>query len=201
VVPEILVENLKQVRSLFDKVDRVTGTILYHIEDRKASRSEERKSSAADRGGTARSARPRLPPVWIKSLQTTRNADGSVEVIVNKVRVVLKPHLGALFLSLAEDTGVSDDEGIGFKTLEQLAARMAEITGGHVLSCETVNKYVYRLRHVLVALAGLTSDVIQTRYRWGRRLAIKRSTLKRGADAGPQAPRWSSQSSNGPAEL
>jgi hypothetical protein len=120
-----------------------------------------------------------VPTVWITSLLTARNPDGSVEIIVNGKRIMLKPHLAALFLALAEDTGVSDDEGVGFKSLDALSARMAKLTGGRILPNGTVNKYVHRLRQDLLALAGLTSDVIQSRYRLGRRLAIKRSTLKK----------------------
>ena len=96
---------------------------------------------------------------------------------------MLKPHLGGLFLALAEDTGVSDDEGVGFKSLDDLAVRAAKHTGGRVLPVASINKYIHRLRRELIAHAGLTSDVIQSRYRFGRRLAIKRSTLTRGSAA------------------
>jgi len=154
--------------------------VLIAMEESRSTQGFDTAGLPAGRRKRRRRSPPRLPTVWIESLLTARNTDGSVEIIVNGTRIVLKPHLGALFLALAEDTGVSDDEGVGFKTLGALSARMAKLTGGRILPDETINKYVHRLRQDLVDVAGLTSDVIQSRHRLGRRLAVRRSTLKQG---------------------
>lgn len=178
-------EKLRRTWSSCDELLTWLSGLMAVIEGMKGTLAGPEKVNELKR---RKRARPRWPPpVWIESLEWTRRPDGSVEVIVNGVRVVLKPYLGALFLALAEDAGVSDDEGVGFKTLEALALRMAEITHGRTLGDKTINKYVHRLRRVLIETAGLTSDVIQSRHRLGRRLAIGRSTIKR-RERGRTAP-------------
>jgi hypothetical protein len=116
------------------------------------------------------------PIVWIAKLKTEQRPDGSLVVFVNNRRPFkLQPHLGALLLALAEDTGLSDDEGVAFKTVGDLAIRMSKRLGTRRLSGDTVNKYVCKLRKELCRRAGLEADVIQTNRRLGRRLAVKRA--------------------------
>ncbi len=173
--------------------------LAWHLDKlaRAASRLEERldalvwrtRRTVAESGAAGRSSRTgRLSPrragrapavehvVWIVKLKTEQRPDGSVIVFLNNRRPFkLQPHLGALLLALAEDTGASDDEGVAFKTVEDLAIRMSKRLGTRRLSGETINKYVCRLRKELYRRAGLEADVIQTNRRLGRRLAVKRA--------------------------
>jgi hypothetical protein len=179
---------------------RLLGDLVWHLEKlaRAASRLEERLDALVwrTRRGVAGSRTPgrgtgSCPPkpahgwrpatvgpvVWIAKLKTEQRPDGSVVVFVNNRRpFVLQPHLGALLLALAEDTGASDDEGVAFKTVSDLAIRMSKRLGTRRLSSDTVNKYVCKLRKELCRRAGLEADVIQTNRRLGRRLAVKRAT-------------------------
>lgn len=178
---------------------KLLGDLAWHLEKlaRAASRLEERldalvwrtrREVANSRCGVMRTAeghqrrpgpKPRVPalePVaWLATLKTELRPDGSLVVFVNNRRpFTLQPHLGALLLALAEDTGVSDDEGVGFKTVSDLAIRMSKRLGTRRLSGDTVNKYVCKLRKELCRRAGLEGSVIQTNRRLGRRLAVKR---------------------------
>ncbi len=124
--------------------------------------------------------RPSVPPAqprpvaWLALKRTTRRADGSVRVAVKGRRAfVLKPHLAAVFLALAEDTGTSTDEGVGFKTLDDLSRRVAKQTARPCLSSATINKYVARLRKELVR-RGIDARVVQVSRRFGRRLALRK---------------------------
>jgi hypothetical protein len=107
--------------------------------------------------------------------------DGSVFVVVKRRRpFVLKPHLGAVFLALAEDPGTSTDEGVGFKTLDDLSRRIAKQPQRPCLSAATINKYVARLRKELVR-RGIDDGVIQVSRRLGRRLALRKAPRRWGS--------------------
>jgi hypothetical protein len=139
-------------------------------------------------GGTAHPPglpAPPRPVAWLALVRTARRTDGSVVVALKGRRpFVLKPHLGAVFLALAEDTGTSTDEGVGFKTLDDLARRIAKQTARPCLSSATINKYVARLRKELVH-RGVHDGAIQVSRRLGRRLALRKTP-----------PRWSSPTPN-----
>ena len=200
VVSGRLLDNLRRTFTECGELHLLVSEVLATIDDQRPVRGAGATDCAESRAGKKRDRRPRLPPVWIRSLWMARNADGSLDAVIDDVPLVLKPHLGALFIALAEDAGVSDDEGVGFKTLDELAAHMAKLTGGRVLPGTTINKYIHKLREKLLALVGLPSDVIQSRHGFGRRLAIKRATLGRGRHARPQATWPSSQASAESAE-
>ena len=178
---------------------KLLGDLIWHMEKlaRAAARLEERldllvwrarrglpsgvpcvandTAKRPRRPGRPWSAAATEPAVWLARLKTEKRPDGSLNVSVNNRRpFVLQPHLGALLLALAEDTGVSDDEGVGFKTVGDLAIRMAKRLGTRRLSADTVNKYICKLRKELSWRAGLDAAVIQTNRRLGRRLALKR---------------------------
>jgi hypothetical protein len=125
----------------------------------------------------AKPAAPR-PVVWLALARTARRDDGSLLVVVKgREPFLLKPHLGALFLALAEDTGSSTDEGVSFKTLDDLSRRVSKHTERPCLSAATVNKYVARLRKELVR-RGIDGRVIQVSRRLGRRLALRKAPFR-----------------------
>lgn len=113
-------------------------------------------------------------PSWIASLETWIRPDGSLAVKIGRCRFVLPPYLGALLLALADSAGEPRDGGVPFKTLADLAVQVAKRTGGRAPSHATLNKYIHRLRQILVRRAGLTGDAIQSHRQFGRRLAIRR---------------------------
>jgi hypothetical protein len=184
---------------------RLLGDLVWHLEKlgRAAARLEERldllvwraRCGLASHREDVSHSSPKRPPKpscrrraadanpveWLSSLKTERRPDGSLVVFVNSHRpFVLQPHLGALLLALAEDTGVGDDEGVGFKTVGDLAIRMAKRLGTRRLPSDTINKYVCKLRKELCRRTGLGAGVIQTNRRLGRRLALRRPTSSSG---------------------
>ena len=179
---------------------RLLGDLIWHLEKvtRSAARLEERldqlvwsarrglhtQAGSLAHGTTLRprrlphhAGRPQRfePTAWLTTLRAERQADGAFVVFINSRRpFLLQPHLGALLLALAEDSGVSDDEGVGFKTVGDLAIRVSKRLGTTRLSSDTINKYVWKLRRELSRRAGLEAGIIQTHRRLGRRLALKR---------------------------
>jgi hypothetical protein len=195
VVSGRLLDNLRRTCAGSGELHLLVCEVLAAIDDQRIARSRNTDKDgvrlSAIRGGPP----PSLPPVWISSLSTTRNPDGSIEVVINGAWLSLKPHLAALFIALAEDSGVAEDEGVGFKTLDELALRMAKLTGGRILPGTTVNKYIHKLRQKFLDIAELPSDVIQSRYPLLRRLAVTSGALLKGWHDGPQATWPSSRAS------
>jgi hypothetical protein len=112
----------------------------------------------------------RLESLWAK-----RQPDGSLWVRVDKGTVFPLPrHLGELLLVLAEDNGVSDDECVGWKTLDDISDRMKVLCGGKRLNRDTLNKYIHQLRKALAIRGGLEHDPVQVSRTKGRRLALRR---------------------------
>jgi hypothetical protein len=166
--------KLRRLLKLYDQMEELLDAICFELR-----RTQGPSATADDRGarrtGGLRGHVPHeLPTQWIKEFETRPRADGSLFVNIDGHHVLLQPHLGALLLSLADDNGLSSDQGVGFKSLGDLAARITKRTGNAPLSDATVNKYVHRLRKQLVTRAGLRAEVIQTNRRLGRRLTLLR---------------------------
>jgi hypothetical protein len=121
----------------------------------------------------------RTPPgaPWISSLTCEDQPNGSVRAVIDGRECVLPGYLGALLQALAEDSGPSRDQCVAFKTLGDLAIRMAKRTGGQPHSAATLNKYAHRLKAYLLDGAGIPRERIQTHPRLGRRLAILRTAV------------------------
>ena len=170
-VPADFVAKLRRLQRLLDRVDGVLDGLLCTL------RCPSKPRIAVTTNDKPAKIRATRPPEWIDQLEASVRADGTVDVVIGKKHFDLQPHLGALFLALAEDTGTSADEGVGFKTMADLSLRIGKRTGGHAPSRDTLNKYIHKLRHVMAERAGLTDDVIQTNRRLGRRLAVKRSAI------------------------
>lgn len=111
--------------------------------------------------------------VRVRSAVAAQRGDGSVWVKVDDARpLLLPPHLGTLWLALAEDTGLSRDEAVAFKSLRALSVRIGKRTGMKGPSANTINKYVCRLRQSLAA-HGVDPEIVQTSRRLGRRVAVR----------------------------
>ncbi|MCX6538602.1 MAG: hypothetical protein NT151_06690 [Acidobacteria bacterium] len=171
--------DLKQLYNIAVRLEERIDDLYWDLHDRHT----DAPASSANDGG--RGPRPRAsgtlrsttaPVAWVSKLTTKQRPDGSLVVSLNgQDPFLLQPHLGALLLALAEDTGLSRDEGVGFKTLRDLSVRIGKHTGGQAPNPDTINKYVCKLRKQLCQ-PGLQGDIIQTNRRLGRRLAVKRSS-------------------------
>jgi hypothetical protein len=170
-VPADFVAKLRRLQSLLDRVDGVIDGLIFTL------RCPDKPRVAVTTCDRPTRLRPARPPEWIEQLEASVRADGTVDVVIDDKHFDLQPHLGALFLALAEDTGSSGDDGVGFKTMADLSVRIGKRTGGHAPSRDTLNKYIHKLRHVIAERAGLPDDCIQTNRRLGRRLAVRRSAV------------------------
>jgi hypothetical protein len=174
-----LLWELKQLHTIAVRLEERIDDLYWDLSRRRAPAP----AAAANDGG--REPRPgargtlwstTAPVAWVTKLTTQQRPDGSLLVSLNgKAPFLLQPHLGALLLALAEDTGMSRDEGVGFKTLRDLSVRIGKLTGGRGPTPDTINKYVCKLRKQLFR-TGLPNAIIQTNRRLGRRLAVKRSS-------------------------
>lgn len=174
-LPADILDKVERLRRIREREDDLIEDILVAVSGSAPRRPEmSADRSPRPRNRSSASAEPRVTVSWIKSVVATERADGSLIVQIDGCRLVLQPYLGALFLALAADSGLSPDEGVAFKSLDDVATRVAKRTGGPPPCNTTVNKYIHRLRQILVQRAGLTSDAIQTSRRFGRRLAIRR---------------------------
>jgi len=174
-VPADFVPKLKRLQNLLGRVDALLDSVLCTLRDPVPTREADRtRDKTHDKPGKPTLPRP---SEWIDELEASVRADGTVDVVIGKKSFDLQPHLGALFLALAEDTGTSGDDGVGFKTMADLSLRIGKQTGGHAPSRDTLNKYIHKLRHVMAERAGLPDEIIQTNRRLGRRLAVRRSGI------------------------
>jgi len=170
-VPADFVPNLRQLQRALDRVDVRIDRIIFAV--RKPDTARSTATANDDQTGTPVTP----PPAWIEHLDAWVRDDGTVDVVIDEKRFSLQPHLGAVFLALAEDTG-GTDEGVGWKTTTDLCTRVSKRTGGPAPPRDRLNKYIHKLKRVLAERAGLTEDVIQTNRRLGRRLAVKRDGVR-----------------------
>ncbi len=165
-VPGDFVVLLGRLRALAAKLEEAADALLFEIaEPRHVDRRDDAPAPTPNPPGhPART--------WVTALSVTEHPGGALLVVANGRKFRLQPHLASLFLALAEDTGPSRDGGVAFKSLGDLAKRLG--ARGGMLSNDTVNKYVFRLRRLLAERAGLPPTVIETNARLGRRLAVTR---------------------------
>ncbi len=172
-LPLDFIDKVDRLMKLLDNIEVLLDDILVDVLGPRRQPRHANTGRENDDGRTPVTA-IRHTPDWISKVVARDRGDGVFIVSIGAFRFQLPPYLAALLLALAEDTGSSPDEGVGFKPLGDLAIRISKHTGNRPLPDETINKYVYRLRTVLVRHAGLTRDAIQTHRAYGRRLAVRR---------------------------
>lgn len=128
-------------------------------------------------GRASRSSR-RPPPVptaepWALKLKLVPRADGGSCLQIDGGRQVsLPPRLTQLVQLLRGDSGRSDDDLLGWRSLDAVATIMARRTQTTVRTA-TVRNWVWRLREALEA-ADYDRRLVQTNKALGVRLAVKR---------------------------
>jgi DNA-binding response OmpR family regulator len=109
-----------------------------------------------------------------QALEIFSHPDGSADVRIDGGRSIkLTPVLAALLSCLAEDTGWSNDDLVGWKTYEQIASFLQAKTG-KTYRRRTVVHHIYRLRDELLRQGGFLHYLIQNNRQYGWRLALKR---------------------------
>ena len=109
------------------------------------------------------------------SLKLVYCADDSAEACIDWGKPVkLTATLAALLEILADkNTGVSDDDLIGWKTYAEVAEALKQKTG-KILDKHAIHQNIYRLRIELMRQRGLSPKLIQTNPRLGLRFALLR---------------------------
>ena len=116
----------------------------------------------------------RLAEAGAHSLEIKLRADGLAEVRIDGgKRFTLPPLLADVLHILAIDNGPSNDDLVGWKTLDEVAILLAKDTGRQVKK-HAVTQNVYRLRKAMFAQGGANPFLIQTSRRRGVRFARRR---------------------------
>lgn len=111
------------------------------------------------------------------SLETKLRADGDFEVRIDGgKRFTLPPLLADVLRILAIDNGPSNDELVGWKTLDEVAILLGKETGRPVKK-HAVTQNVYRLRKAMFAQGGANPYLIQTSRQRGVRFAQRRRAV------------------------
>jgi hypothetical protein len=111
------------------------------------------------------------------ALEIKLRADGAAEVRIDGgKRFTLPPLLADMLRILALDNGPSNDDLVGWKTLDEVAILLAKNTGGQVKK-HAVTQNVYRLRKAMFAQGGANPYLIQTSRRHGVRFARRRRPI------------------------
>jgi len=109
----------------------------------------------------------------VRELVIKRHADGSARVSVDGGKAFsLPPALGDLLAVLAVDSGLTADQLIGWKTLDEVTILLSRKTG-RTLSRHAVSQTVYRLRKAVFERGGVNPYLIQTSRRHGLRFALQ----------------------------
>ena len=108
------------------------------------------------------------------SLEIKPRADGLVEVRIDGgKRFTLPPLLADVLRILAIDDGPSDDELVGWKTLDEVAILLTK-DSGKLFKRHAVTQNIFRLRKAMFAQGGANPFLIQTNRQRGVRFARRR---------------------------
>lgn len=143
----------------------------------------ERVARTRDASSAASSEPPKRPRQMLRgpfdarvcAIDLTRRADDWALVRFDQSgEIALPPILADLLSLLSDDNGISDDELVGWKTLDQVAKDLQK-TSGRPFTRHAVTQQIYRLRRELFTRGGVSPKLIQTNRRRGVRLALMRA--------------------------
>lgn len=179
---ESLVKQVQSLRKRLNSASDVVDTLEVSLRDALRRRAQAR-TGARPPGGRPRRTGPRL-----RSARAGRSAQpravnlsavpgptkGTVTITVDGGRQVrLTPRLAQLLALLVANSILIDNDLVGWKPLDDLAAGLAKKTGGPV-ERHNVTNLIYRLRNELHYQGGYPRELVQTDPRWGARFALKR---------------------------
>ncbi len=111
------------------------------------------------------------------SLEIKQRADGMAEVRIDGGKsFTLSPLLADVLRILAIDNGPSDDDLVGWKTLDEVAILLTKDSGKQFRK-HTVTQNIYRLRKAMFAQGGANPFLIQTNRQRGVRFARRRQPV------------------------
>ena len=116
----------------------------------------------------------RMAEPGVLSLEIKARTDGLAEVRIDAGKqFTLPPMLADLLYTLSIDSGPTDDDLVGWKTLDEVAILLSKKIGKR-FTRHSVTQNIYRLRQELFKRAGANPFLIQTNKRRGVRFALKR---------------------------
>jgi len=108
------------------------------------------------------------------SLEIKPRADGLAEVRIDGGKIfTLSPLLADVLRILAIDNGPSEDDLVGWKTLDEVAILLTKDSGKQFRK-HAVTQNVYRLRKAMFAQGGANPFLVQTNRQRGVRFARRR---------------------------
>jgi len=129
---------------------------------------------AAAAPAAAGSVLRRTAEAGVASIEIEARPDGSFDVSVDGGKAFgLPPALGDLLSILVIDSGHSEDDLVGWKTVDEVAILLAKRIGKPVRR-HAATQHVYRLRRELFARGGVNPFLVQTNRRLGARFALRR---------------------------
>jgi hypothetical protein len=155
--------DLAKLEECFNEDDAKAQAAELYLNERNSSRVQEQLRRVAESGALG--------------LEIKRRSDGVAEVSIDSGQpFTLSPVLADLLYILAVDTGLTTDELIGWKSLDEVAILLGK-KEGRKLARHAVTQSIYRLRRELFNRGGVNPFLVQTN-RWrGVRFALKRKKV------------------------
>ena len=155
--------DLAKLEECFDENTPVARADGPYLNERRGNRVQEQLRRVAEGGAL--------------TLDIKRRADGLAEVRIDDGQpFTLPPVLADLLYILAVDTGLTTDELIGWKSLDEVAILLGK-NEGRKLARHAVTQSIYRLRRELFNRGGINPFLVQTNRRRGVRFALKRKKV------------------------
>lgn len=153
---------------LYNLLKNVGGRIDENISDNLAPPSRNQSSSARRCSEWLEAA--------VSALEIRFRADGLAEIQVDEGKKFTLPFtLAALLSILSLDVGTSNDDLVGWKSLDAVADLLSKQTGKQITR-HGVSQNLYRLRKELFSRARTNPLLVQTNRQQGMRFALKRKT-------------------------
>jgi hypothetical protein len=170
----VLLDRLSRAEEMADGMTRDLEEIEGELEASSANRPLKSRPRSAAPGLSAGEALERTAEGGVAAIDVTPRPDGSFKVRIDDGKAfALPPALGDLLSILMIDGGQSEDELIGWKTVEDVAILLSKRLGRPVRRHATT-QHIYRLRRELFARGGVNPFLVQTNRRLGVRFALRR---------------------------
>lgn len=116
----------------------------------------------------------RMAESGVSALEIKLRSDGLADVRIDAGKQFkLPPMLADLLYTLAIESGPTEDELVGWKTLDEVAILLSKRIGRR-FTRHSVTQNIYRLRKELFDRAGANPFLVQTNKRRGVRFALRR---------------------------
>jgi hypothetical protein len=174
-----LVDRISEVEFLADSIQlelsELIGNDLQNMNSGGDShRTQHRRDRSTNATNEARQVLQRTAEAGATKLSIKLRSDGHSDVEIDENRIVLLPPvLADLLAVLALDHRVTDDQFVGWKTLDEIGILMRK-RSGKTFTSHAITQSIYRLRNRLYHQGSVNPFLVQTNPKLGARFALKR---------------------------